>query len=74
MDSNSPNSVEQFYDILSRCKAKKRHDHLLFTVSIKVKAGTHTFKKHKRSKKSKKLPFGPELQGLPNAFNMEEES
>eukprot|EP00956_Cyclotella_meneghiniana_P035461 scaffold115200_cov18-Cyclotella_meneghiniana.AAC.1 len=74
MDSNSPNSVEQFHDILSRCKAEKGHDNLLFTVSIKMKAGTHTFKNRKRSKKSKKLPFGPELQGMPKAFNMEEGS
>ena len=72
MDSNSPNSVEQFYGLLSRCKAEKGHDNLLFTVSIKMKAGTHTFKT-KRSKKSK-LPFDPELKGMPNAFNMEEGS
>ena len=74
MDSNSPNSVEQFNGLLSRCKAEKVHDNLLFTVSIKMKAGSHTFKKPKVSRKTKKLPFGRELQGRAKAFNMEEES
>ena len=74
MDSNSPNRVDQFYDILSRCKAEKGDDHLLYIVSIQLIAGTHTFKKPKTSKKSKELLYSPELQGQPKAFNMEEES
>ena len=73
MDSNSPNSVEQFYDALSRCKAENIDDHLLHTVFVHMKAGKHTFKT-KTSKKSRKLPFSPELRGLPEAFNIEEET
>eukprot|EP00956_Cyclotella_meneghiniana_P013625 scaffold19775_cov35-Cyclotella_meneghiniana.AAC.2 len=73
MDPNSPNRAEQFNNILSRCKVEKDDDRLLHTVFVHMKAGKHTFKT-KRSKKSRKLPFSPELQGLPKAFNIEEET
>eukprot|EP00956_Cyclotella_meneghiniana_P042939 scaffold249353_cov82-Cyclotella_meneghiniana.AAC.24 len=64
MDSNLPNRVQQFNDILSRCKAEMGSDDLSYTISIHLTVGTHAYKKS----------YSPELQGQRKAFNIEEES